>query len=152
LETLLNILTTHGGSFQKFEFEFRSGISSNTCEQDFRKITCTVADAVPIRPKNRSHTRQCPLALHCRSLTGSSRTPASGWWKSFHRCLPVVRPVRTRGDRCRGHEHAVARAEEPQYPARATHASDVTARAAATGKVSRQTPTGNPSSRALPCL
>jgi hypothetical protein len=152
LESLWNILTTHSGRFQKFEFEILLGISSNTCEAVFRKTKPTVADAVPVRPETRSRTRRRPLALCCRSLTGSSQTPASGRWKSFHRCLPVVRPVRTRGDRCRGHEHAVARAEEPQYPARATHASDVTARAAATGKVSRQTPTGNPSSRALPCL
>jgi hypothetical protein len=104
LESLWDILTTHGGSFQKFEFEFRSGISSNTCEQDFRKITCTVADAVPIRPKTRSRTRRRPLALRCRSLTGSSRTPASGRWKSLHCCLPVIRPVSTRADHCRGHE------------------------------------------------
>jgi hypothetical protein len=42
LETLLDILTTHGGSFQKFESESRSGISSNTCEAVFRKIKPTV--------------------------------------------------------------------------------------------------------------
>jgi hypothetical protein len=60
LETLLNILTTHGGSFQKFEFEFRSGISSNNCEQDFRKIAFTVDDATAVRPSPRGSTRQQP--------------------------------------------------------------------------------------------
>jgi hypothetical protein len=119
------------------------------CGQNFRKTTFTVADILLVRPSQPSRTRRRPLPLRCRSPVGEARTPASGERSSSLFFLPVNRSVSMRADRCRGHEPAVARAEEPQYPARATHAPDVTARAAATGKVSRHS---TPSETLAPAL
>jgi hypothetical protein len=103
------------------------------CGQNFRKTTFTAADVLLVRPSQPSRTQRRPSPLRCRSPVGEARTPASGERSSSLFYLPVNRPVSTRADRCRGHEQAVARVEEPQYPARVTHASDVIAKAAALG-------------------
>jgi hypothetical protein len=43
------MMTTHSGSFKKFEFEIHAGISSNTLWAENGKAETTVADAVPVR-------------------------------------------------------------------------------------------------------
>jgi hypothetical protein len=86
----LNILITHGGRFQKFEFEILSGTSSNTCEAVFRKTKPTVADAFLVCPRTCRCTRQCPRLLRCRSLTGARPDPGCGRWKSHRFRLPVT--------------------------------------------------------------
>jgi hypothetical protein len=76
------MMTTHSGSFQKFEFEIYAGISSNTLWSSFWKTKLTVDDTSAMRPSQLSSTRQHPLSPRCPPLTGLAQTPAGGRWKS----------------------------------------------------------------------
>jgi hypothetical protein len=151
LETLLNILTTHGGRFQKFKFEFRSGISSNTCDLVFRKVKPTVDDAAAVRPRTRRSTRRPPSSPRCRSFTGASRTPVVDGGKALS--LPPCHPTRGHARRPspRSASDASAPAEEPRHP-RPIPATQRYHQSHRARNFSLQTTFGNPSSRSLPSL
>jgi hypothetical protein len=52
------------------------------CDQLFSKTKLTVADAATVLPGQVSSTQKCPLPLSYRAITGASRTPAGGRWKT----------------------------------------------------------------------